>query len=117
MKRRRSINYFDLISDYFFNRFNMDSFKDEPKHLPNFNDHTSENDGTIEITTGEDENGTWERREWTSADGKAKMTSYVMKSFNKKDVDMEDLKQQLKTAVNNEDYELAAKIKKQIDSL
>lgn len=115
--RRRSKNYFDLLSDYFFNQFNLDSFKDESSNFIDFNDHTSKNEGTLEVTTGEDERGVWERREWVSADGKSKMTSYVMKSFNKIENDKDDLKKQLKSAVENEDYELAAKIKKQIDSL
>lgn len=115
--RKRSKNYFDLLSDYFFNQFNLDSFKDEPSNFIDFEEHTNKNEGTLEVTTGEDERGSWERREWVSADGKSKMTSYVMKSSNKNEINKDNLKKELKIAVENEDYELASKIKKQIDSL
>lgn len=116
MKKGRK-NYFDLLSDYFFNRFNMDSFDIEPNKI-DFKDYTSNNEGTLEVTTGENEHGLWERREWTSADGKSRMTSYVMKSIkNNDEITKEDLKKELKLAVEKEDYELASKIKKRLDSL
>lgn len=117
MKRRRSKNYFDLLSDYFFNQFDMDSFKNETDYYTDFNSHINQNEGRLEVTTGEDENGSWERREWVSTDGKTKMTSYVMNSSNKNEISRESIKKELKLAVENEDYELAAKLKKQLDSI
>lgn len=120
MRKGRNRGYFGLFPNYFFRSFD-DLFNDNKNDFEfiDFNRHTSENEGKIEITTGESEEGTWEKKEWVSNDGTTKMTSYVMTSnnFGKKTVDKESLKKELKSAVENEDYELAAKIKKQIDSL
>lgn len=118
MKRKRfNRNYFDLFEDYFnFNNNNL--FNVEKYDYFDFDEFTAENDGTTQITTGEDEKGTWERREWTSSDGMSKMTSYVSTSKNlPKKIDVENLKLQLKSAVEKEDYLLADKLKKEIDSV
>lgn len=120
--KRKNKNYFSLIPNIFYRSFddvfnynllNDDSFGND------FEKHTSENEGKLEITTGENENGKWERKEWTSNDGLTRMSSYTLTSsnFGKSITNQEDLKKQLKEAVGNEDYELAAKLKKQIDGL
>lgn len=118
--KKRNRGYFGLFPNYFWNGFD-DLFNENKSDFEmfDFTKHTSENEGKIEITTGEDESGTWERKEWVSNDGTSKITSYVMtsNSFGKKSIDKDDLKRQLKSAVDSEDYELAAKLKKQIDSL
>lgn len=117
----RKKNYFGLIPSFFFRSFD-DVFNhdfSEEKSSIDFEKYTSENEGRLEITTGENENGTWEKKEWTSNDGAMKMSTYVMTSnnFGKPVSSREDLKKQLRSAIESEDYELAAKLKKQIDSI
>ena len=114
MRFRRKKTHFDLFSDLFFGSMDSNFLSDD---FLNFEKQTSENEGTLEVTTGENENVTWEKKEWVSADGKSKMTSYVMKNSPKTEPNEENLRKQLKSALDVEDYELAAKIKKQIDSL
>lgn len=114
-------NYFGLIPNFFYRSFDdvfNHDFLNQEGSL-DFDKHTSENEGKLEITTGENENGSWEKKEWTSNDGSLKMSSYVMTSsnFGKPKTNKESLKRELRSAVENEDYELAAKIKKQLDSL
>lgn len=119
MKRRKNRNFLGIFPNYFFNSFDDFFNENDNFNFPDFEKHSLENDGKIEITTGENENGTWERKEWISNDGTSKMSTYTMTSnnFGKKSVDKEILRKELKSAVENEDYELAAKLKKQIDSL
>jgi len=117
MKKNRSV--FDSIFDYFelsFNDFNSDG--------NGFEDFTNRKDGKVEITNGEDENGTWEEKVWTSDDGTSKVRNFVRTSSNfgklsekNKTLKESDLKKQLKAAVDGEDYEKAAKIKKELNSL
>jgi hypothetical protein len=84
-------------------------------------DETSEDEtptGDIKITTGENENGSWEKKEWISPDGFTKMSSYIYtgkesKSFSDKKL----LKDKIKKAVKDEDYETAAKLKKELEKL
>lgn len=118
--KRKNRGYFGLLPNYFWDDindlFNINNYSYESF---DFNKHTSENEGKVEITTGEDESGVWERREWISNDGTSKVTSYTMTSnnFGKKTIDKENLKNQLKKAVDAEDYMLAAKLKKELDSM
>lgn len=114
---RKNWNKFNSIFDYFESMF--DSYDNNT-----FDDFTNRKNGKVEITTGEDENGTWEEKVWTSEDGSTKIKNFVRTSngFGKpteknKSLKESDLKKQLKAAVDGEDYEKAAKIKKELNSL
>jgi hypothetical protein len=110
-----------------FNFFNEFFGSEYNKYFTPYNrlkfsfDETNEDEspnGDIKITTGENENGSWEKKEWISLDGFTKMSSYTYigkesKSFNDKKL----LKEKIKKAVNSEDYETAAKLKKELESL
>ena len=119
MRKGKNRSIWGLFPNYFLNGFD-DFFNQENNfNFPEFEKNTLENEGKVEITTGENEKGTWERKEWISNDGTTKMSTYTMTSsnFGKKTLDKEILRKELKSAVDNEDYELAAKLKKQIESL
>lgn len=74
--------------------------------------------GDLRVTTGEDQNGTWEKKEWISTDGNSKMSFYTYTSTGTKvNEDKNLLKNKITEAVKNEDYETAAKLKKQLESL
>lgn len=74
--------------------------------------------GDLRVTTGEDQNGTWEKKEWISTDGNSKMSFYTYTSTGTKvNEDKNLIKNKITEAVKNEDYETAAKLKKQLESL
>jgi hypothetical protein len=108
----------------FFNDFFGSDFERyfTPYNRLKFNfDEINENEtptGDIKITTGENENGTWEKKEWISPDGFTKMSSYTyLGKESKTFTDKKLLKSKIKDAVKNEDYETAAKLKKELDTL
>ena len=70
--------------------------------------------GDLRVTTGEDQNGTWEKKEWISTDGNSKMSFYTYTSTGTKvNEDKNLIKNKITEAVKNEDYETAVKLKKQ----
>jgi len=74
--------------------------------------------GDLRVTTGEDQNGTWEKKEWISSDGNSKMSFYTYTSTGTKvNEDKNLIKNKITEAVKNEDYETATKLKKQLESL
>jgi hypothetical protein len=74
--------------------------------------------GDLRVTTGEDQNGTWEKKEWISTDGNSKMSFYTYTSTGTKvNEDKNLIKNKITEAVKNEDYETAAKLKKQLEGL
>lgn len=112
-----NFNFFnDFLGDEYFNRYFNPSLKrirftfDEPNpnEIPT---------GDVKITTGENESGTWEKREWISPDGSSKMSTYVYTNKNSKSInDKKLLKDKIKKAVSEEDYETAAKLKKELEN-
>lgn len=109
-----------MFEDYFNNFFSNEFFNYNFKRIK-VNEQISEDEvpsGDVTITTGENENGSWEKKEWTSSDGFTKMTSYKYSSKSLKgDVDKKLLKQKIKESVKIEDYETAAKLKKELEEL
>jgi len=84
----------------------------------------------INTKNGSDELGDWEKKSWSSPDGKTHYNSFTRSFsnepsnyefnpyFNEKEVDtIELLEKKLKQAVIDEDYENAAKIRDLINSL
>ena len=106
---RRRFNFNDLFSDF-------DSL---------FGDFNSLNSplmvrGKKNVESGDDENGTWTKETFTSDDGSYQVTSIYRYNGNntKKDSsEVSELKHQLETAVESQDYETAAKIRDQIKSI
>ena len=109
-----------MFEDYFNNFFSNEFFNYNFKRIK-INEQIPEDEvpsGDVKITTGQNENGSWEKREWTSYDGFTKMTSYKYSSKSLKgDVDKKLLKRRIKDAVKIEDYETAAKLKKELEEL
>jgi len=83
--------------------------------------------GDKNVEKGKDENGEWTKETFTSEDGGMVITSFVrrtpiaggdfMNLFNepkKKYTGAEGLKKELKVAIENEDYELAIKLRDMI---
>jgi hypothetical protein len=108
-----NFNFFDSLFNHDFSsnfkklRFEFDG--SNPEETPM---------GDVKITTGENDHGTWEKKEWISQDGSTKMSSYTYTSKESKNsIDKENIKSLIKKAVNDEDYETAAKLKKELDSL
>lgn len=105
-------NFIDSMFNHpFFIDFNSESDTD-------FNQIVSENEGKLTITNGEDETGSWERKEWMSDNGQSRVTSYIKTSSNfgkGKNLPTEaELKDQIRVALEEENYEEAAKLKKQL---
>jgi excinuclease UvrABC helicase subunit UvrB len=106
---RRRFNFNDLFSDF-------DSL---------FGDFNSFNSplmvrGKKNVESGDDENGTWTKETFTSDDGSYQITSIYRYNGNttKKDsTEVGELKHKLETAVENQDYETAAKLRDQIKSI
>ncbi len=110
--------------NWFFNELFGTDFDEFLWGGKDFNDLESRTDGKLEITTGSDENGSWEKQLWTSDDGSHTISSFVRTSngFNpqskeSKKMKISDLKKQLKAAVDSEDYRTATKLKEELDSL
>lgn len=128
----------DLIRLITSQKMEDNNFRFEPLN------NISENEMNIE--KGEDENGEWETKNWTSPDGSMSFMSFTRSSnfddidethneafelFNKlgglrekrtrpevsKEVKLAKLKRTLEYLVENENYEKAAEIKKMIDDL
>lgn len=92
--------------------------------------YITKNSDDMNTESGTDENGQWEKRSWSSPDGKSSFSSYTRNSFYnpfegkvkfKDDSEELDtiklLKENLNKAVIKEDYESAAKIRDLIKSL
>lgn len=110
----RSFNFFD---DFFGNDFEK-YFTHFDRMKFKFDDEKDPTTGDIKITTGENEIGSWEKKEWISPDGFTKMSSYTyVGKGNKSVTDKKLLKEKIKKAVKEEDYETAAKLKKELESL
>jgi excinuclease UvrABC helicase subunit UvrB len=117
MKKTYNPRGLGFMSNPFFNISPMDDdmLKDIFKTL----------DG-MSTNSDKDENGEWEKKSWTSPDGKSSFKSYTRSSFynpfdnsdKSEDVDtIKLLEQKLNKAVMEEDYENAAKIRDLIKSL
>lgn len=109
---------FNFFNDFLNNDFENPFFKNLKMTKFTFDNPSEVPTGDVKITTGEDENGSWEKKEWISSDGFTKMSSYTYTSKDSKSVtDKKTLKESIKRAVKEEDYETAAKLKKELDSL
>lgn len=109
---------FNFFDDFLNNDFENPFFKNLKRARFTFDDSSDLPTGDVKITTGENETGTWEKKEWISSDGFTKMSSYVYTSKESKSVtDKKTLKEKIKKAVKDEDYETAAKLKKELESL
>jgi hypothetical protein len=120
---------------------NLFGLNDDIRFIPLNDFRTYDFDGMdipedeIDIERGEDENGEWEKRNWTSPDGSVSYSSFSRSSgiedfinqsekskrFKDKEVvnnlRLNKLQKALDYCVQNENYEKAAEIKKQIDEL
>lgn len=112
---------FNFLADYFGTEFEKYFFNTNTRKVGFKFDETDETElptGDVKITTGENENGTWEKKEWISSDGSTKMSSYSFTSKESKSTsDVKLLREKIKTAVNAEDYETAARLKKEVETL
>lgn len=115
MKNKKNKSFLEEFDSLFNNIF--DSNYDTE-------DLSTRTDGKLDITKGEDENGKWEKQLWVSDDGLVKIStfsrtsdSFEEHSLNQKSIKEADLRKQLKSAVESEDFRSAAKIKEEIDSL
>ena len=118
---KKTYNTRGFMSNPFFNIHPMDDdmLKDIFKNLDDVN-----------TESGTDENGEWEKKNWSSPDGKSSFSSYTRNSFynpfegkvkfkdNPEEVDtVKLLEKKLNESVMKEDYESAAKIRDLIKSL
>jgi excinuclease UvrABC helicase subunit UvrB len=127
----RFLNYYqDSMKEFMRGPFGYDDFiklntNNENPYENLFKNISNED---MDIQKGSDQHGEWEKRSWSSPDGKKQFTSFTRNSgFNPKNntfmdnVDSIDtltlLKNKLNKAVINEDYEDAAKIRDLIKSL
>ena len=106
---RRRFNFNDLFSEFdsLFDGFNSYS---NPMMVR----------GKKNVESGDDENGTWTKETFTSDDGSYQITSiyrYNNEVSKKGYGEVNELKKQLSTAVESQDYETAAKIRDQIKSI
>ena len=106
---RRRFNFNDLFSEFdsLFDGFNSYS---NPMMVR----------GKKNVESGDDENGTWTKETFTSDDGSYQITSiyrYNTEVPKKGSGEVNELKQQLNSAVESQDYETAAKIRDQIKSI
>lgn len=121
MKKTYNPRGLGFMSNPFFNiqPINDDMLKEIFKSLDGMN-----------AESGEDENGEWEKKKWTSPDGKSSFSSYTRNSFynpfeNKVNFNGETeetdtiklLEKKLNKVIAEEDYESAAKIRDLIKSL
>ncbi len=116
-------NYFVKPSSFGIDAFNFDSLK---KLINEINDN-------MNIEKGEDENGSWERKNWSSPDGSTFFNSFSRnsyfnpfgeyinseeKGYQTEEVDtIKLLERKLNKAISKERYEDAAKIRDLIKSL
>lgn len=105
----------------------------EPFDFESFSKIFNEINNNINIEKGEDENGGWEKRSWTSPDGSSSFSSFSRNSyfnpfdgkvvFKKEMGENEEidtiklLETKLNKAISKENYEDAAKIRDLIKSL
>lgn len=106
---RKRFNFNDLFSDFdsLFNDFN--SFK-SPITVR----------GKKNVESGDDDNGTWMKETFTSDDGYYQVTSIYRYNGNKskkEPTEISELKSQLESSVEKQDYETAAKLRDQIKSI
>ena len=106
---RRRFNFNDLFSEFdsLFDGFNSYS---NPMMVR----------GKKNVESGDDENGTWTKETFTSDDGSYQITSiyrYNTEVPTKDSIEVNELKQQLNSAVESQDYESAAKIRDLIKSM
>ena len=120
------------------NPFGMKFIPLSPEDMDKFGDMPEDE---MDIEKGEDENGEWETRNWTSPDGSVSYTSFSRSSsfddISREDLDdilynrrrrkqspeqekqlkLAKLKKALDFSVETENYERAAELKKEIDKL
>jgi protein-arginine kinase activator protein McsA len=70
------------------------------------------------VESGDDENGSWTKESFVSEDGSFQVTTiYKTSDNNKPSGETWDLKKQLESAVEKQDYESAAKLRDKIKSI
>lgn len=108
-------NEHDDLNELFKNIFgNQEWFKNLWETTQNFNKQ-------LNIESGEDSEGSWEKRSWTSPDGSISYHSYSRLSgpgYNVvKKSEIPALKAKLQEALNVEDYDTAIKLRDEIANL
>jgi len=74
--------------------------------------------GKRNVESGDDENGSWTKESFVSEDGSFQVTTiYKTSDNNKPSGETWDLKKQLESAVEKQDYESAAKLRDKIKSI
>lgn len=74
--------------------------------------------GKRNVESGDDENGSWTKESFVSEDGSFQVTTiYKTSDNNKPSGETWDLKKQLESAVEKQDYETAAKLRDKIKSI
>ncbi len=75
--------------------------------------------GKRNVESGDDENGSWTKESFVSEDGSFQVTTIYKTSSetNKPSSETLDLKKQLESAVEKQDYESAAKLRDKIKSI
>jgi len=104
---RKKINFNNLFSEF-------DSLFED------FNSFTSPYmiRGKRNVESGDDENGSWTKESFVSEDGSFQVTTiYKTSDNNKPSGETWDLKKQLESAVEKQDYESAAKLRDKIKSI
>ena len=105
---RKKINFNNLFSEF-------DSLFED------FNSFTSPYmiRGKRNVESGDDENGSWTKESFVSEDGSFQVTTIYKTSSetNKPSSETLDLKKQLESAVEKQDYESAAKLRDKIKSI
>jgi excinuclease UvrABC helicase subunit UvrB len=107
---RKRFNFNDLFSEFdsLFDGFNSYNFN--PLMVK----------GKKNVESGDDENGTWTKETFTSDDGTYQITSIYRYNENKlkeKSNEISVLENELKNAVEKQDYENAAKLRDQIKTI
>lgn len=72
--------------------------------------------GNIKTESGFDKDGGWKKQTYESKDGLTKIVTYY-KSTSLENSEMDELKSELKTAVNEQDYEKAITLRDKIKKL
>jgi excinuclease UvrABC helicase subunit UvrB len=119
---KKNYNSKNFMNNPFFNILPIDD-----QELKNILKNIEDN---LNVERGEDDNGEWEKHSWQSPDGSSSFSSYTRNSFYnpfdgsvkfKEDPEEIDtlklLKRKLNKAIDEENYENAAKIRDLINSL
>lgn len=106
---RKRFNFNDLFSEFDSLFGSMNSFN--PQMIVR---------GEKNVESGEDENGTWTKETFTSEDGTYQYTSIYRfngKGNTKDNSEITQLKQQLNSCIEKQDYETAAELRDKIKTI